>query len=215
MFASLAAEAGIAVGLKGGLNSADQSWEPYEALPSPDVHHRWGALLAAHVEIPAFGWCTVNPSIGYSQKGSKWTLALASSGASQLIEESRRWDYLSIHVPIRAAVSHGDIRFYIGMGPRLDVLLASHRDVTITPPLGATPAEDALGPDLKNVVVGVITAVGQEIPLSGHVALIIEAVFDADVTPAWKDTAADAKISSPVSIRNRAGGFTTGVRLEL
>ena len=200
------------VGLKGGVSVANQTIEYWDDQ-NQEFDSRSGVTASVFTDLCITSHLALSPTIGYTQKGSQDADTVTGVFA---YERDWRLDYLSVQAMLKAGVEPiGHINIYILAGPRLDFLLESNWDYKIDLSDGGFAPDDPHTDHLKSPVVGAVLGLGLEIPLFSRNSLVVETVYDFDLTAARESDPQPVKITSTRSIKNRSIGLLVGIKFGL
>jgi hypothetical protein len=107
---------GIGIGLKGGLNFANQDISSV----TQDISSRTGFHVGAYAHVNIIGGFGIQPEILYSSQGSEW---VDNAGAG--FDIKNKFSYLNIPVLLRFNVA----MFNVHVGPQFGILTSAELDV--------------------------------------------------------------------------------------
>ncbi len=107
---------GIGIGLKGGLNFANQDI----ATVPEDISARTGFHIGAYTHINLIGGFGIQPEVLYSSQGSEW---VDDAGAG--FDIKNKFDYLNIPILLRFNIAMFNLHF----GPQFGILTNAESDV--------------------------------------------------------------------------------------
>ncbi len=179
---------GLAVGLRGGVNFANVSFDGDDAGPSLD--RRMGVVAGGFVTLPLISWLDVQPELLYSSKGAQ----LDEEG----IQSKLVLDYLELPVLGRVSgAAPGGTRFYVVAGPTVSFRL---RAKTRTEFGNATEERD-ISDEVERLDIGLAAGAGLEFR---------RFVIDGRYTHGLSDI--DSDTTDAVKISTRVFSLTAGIR---
>jgi hypothetical protein len=179
---------GVSVGVRGGLNLADVSFDGDD--PSPSLGSRTGLVAGAFVTVPLFRGFALQPEVLYSSKGAK----LDDEG----IQSTLMLDY--VEVPVLGRMSGNAFRggrFYVVAGPSVGVRVRAKSKTVFS---GSTEEFDISG-EIERLDIGVTAGAGLQFG-----ALVIDGRFTYGLSDI------DSDKTDAVEVTNRVLSLSAGLR---
>lgn len=173
-------------GIKAGLtvsNIRSPDFENEGLSFSFDEDRRRGLLIMAFVEWIESGTLSIITEAGYIPRGNEFELSSATRADNEqgfepaITRFVRRFDYISVAVPIKARINGGNVVPYAMAGPRVDFLLDGE-------------PETILVESYRSTAFGIVMGVGIE--NASSISIFGELRYNTDFTNSLPDAPRDA-----------------------